>query len=146
MWIKKCLALFPLSLLSLPSQVQLLPREGASELNGAIRESLPLYPIQPETFLPWVTSQTPHIPVLQPTVDACVLVAYHERVVVWWTVMRMTMMTIMMMMMKTRNYHHTKQRTLFHLALVQEWRWWWWRMKRRVQMTRQLLSHCNLEA
>lgn len=69
-----------LSLLSFTFQVQVLPLEGVSELSVAIRESLPLCPIQLATFLPLVISQIRHTPVLQPTVDACALVAFHERV------------------------------------------------------------------
>lgn len=61
-------------------QAQLLPPEDASGLNVAIKESLHRCPIQQGTFLPWVTSPTPHTPVLPHTVDGCVLVVYQERV------------------------------------------------------------------
>lgn len=68
----------PLSLFSF--QVQLLPPEGALELSGAIREFLPLCPIQREIFLPLVTSQTQYTPRPHPMVGDCAPVACHERV------------------------------------------------------------------
>lgn len=64
---------------SMSFQALLLRPEGVSELNVAIREFLPLCPIQPATFLHWGTSQTPLTQASQAMEDVCAPVAYQEK-------------------------------------------------------------------